>query len=200
MGSLLLSYIDVRHSNFLPPNLTVGEAWDLGPRLVRADSLVPVRDESADSIFQGRVVHVPVEENHIEVQLADQAEVESVNSSEVEAEQAEGEMVIRRTMVVDQFLPGGHPTVKQQQTQGRDQPPLAARTQKRLRTTDQPLIRPEETPLRTPPASTPAVVVTQESTNGFAQPGRLGPMWRLLSPFRLQDGTQSSGSKTSLFW
>ena len=27
----LLSYIDIRHPNFLPPNLTVGEAQDLGP-------------------------------------------------------------------------------------------------------------------------------------------------------------------------
>ena len=30
VDSPLLSYIDVRHSNFLPPKLTVGEARDLG--------------------------------------------------------------------------------------------------------------------------------------------------------------------------
>ena len=58
----LLSYIDVRHQNFLPPNLTVGEAQDLGPRLVWAESLVHVRDTSIDSVFQGRTVHRPIEE------------------------------------------------------------------------------------------------------------------------------------------
>ena len=42
----LLSYIDVRHPNFLPSNLTVGEARDFVPRIVRAESLVPVRDDS----------------------------------------------------------------------------------------------------------------------------------------------------------
>ena len=48
----LLSYIDIRHPNFLPPNLTVGEAQDFGPWLVRAESLVPVRDNSANSLPQ----------------------------------------------------------------------------------------------------------------------------------------------------
>ena len=58
----LLSYIDLRHPNFLPPNLTMGEARDLGPRLVWAESLVLVRDTSIDSVFQGRVIHRPIEE------------------------------------------------------------------------------------------------------------------------------------------
>ena len=58
----LLSYIDVRHQNFLPPNLTVGEARDLGPRLVWVESLVPMRDASIDSVFQGCAVHKPIEE------------------------------------------------------------------------------------------------------------------------------------------
>ena len=33
----LLSYIDVRHASFLPLQLTVGEARDLGPRYTTAD-------------------------------------------------------------------------------------------------------------------------------------------------------------------
>ena len=60
VDSPLLSYIDVRHSNFLPPNLTVGEARDLDPRLVKAESLVPMRDASTDSVFQGCAVHSPL--------------------------------------------------------------------------------------------------------------------------------------------
>ena len=57
VDSPLLSYIDIRHPNFLPPNLTVGEARDLGPRWVRVESLVLVREASAASVFQGCAVH-----------------------------------------------------------------------------------------------------------------------------------------------
>ena len=81
VDSPLLSYIDVRHPNFLPLNLTVGKAQDLGPWLVKADSLVPVRDASTNSVFQGRAVHKPMKEPHAEVQPAEQAKVEFVNSS-----------------------------------------------------------------------------------------------------------------------
>ena len=35
----LLSYIDVRHASFLPPQLTVGEARDLGPRYTTVHSI-----------------------------------------------------------------------------------------------------------------------------------------------------------------
>ena len=46
VGSPLLSYIDVRYSNFLPPKLTIGEARDLGWRYTCSDKLAPLRDES----------------------------------------------------------------------------------------------------------------------------------------------------------
>lgn len=59
-----------------------------------------MRDALASSVFQGLSVHILVEENRI-VQPADQAEFESINSSEAEAEQVEGEMVIQRIMLVD---------------------------------------------------------------------------------------------------
>ena len=75
ISSPLLSYIDVRHRGFFPPRLTIGEAWDLGPRLIRVGLLVPTRDGSADTIFQGRAVHTPVEEQHIEAPTAEQEEV-----------------------------------------------------------------------------------------------------------------------------
>lgn len=91
----VLSYIDVQHPNFLPPNLAVGEARNLGPRLVRPDLLVPEKDASVDSIFQGCAVHIPVEETRVEVRSADQEEVELKNSSGAEVEQTEDEMVVR---------------------------------------------------------------------------------------------------------
>jgi len=60
MDSPLLLYIDIRHSNFLPPSLIVGEAQDLDPQIVRAESLVPVRDDTVDLASQNRTVHRPV--------------------------------------------------------------------------------------------------------------------------------------------
>lgn len=44
----LLSYIDIRHANFLPPSLTVGEARDLGPKYITIEDLALVRDELVD--------------------------------------------------------------------------------------------------------------------------------------------------------
>ena len=44
----LLSYIDVRHLNFLPLKFTVGEARDLGRRYTCSDELAFIRDELAE--------------------------------------------------------------------------------------------------------------------------------------------------------
>ena len=84
----------------------MGEAQDLGPLLVWAESLIPVRDTSTDSVFQGRAIHKPIEEPQAQVQPTDQVATKSVNSSKVEAEQGEDEMVVRRTMTTYRFLPG----------------------------------------------------------------------------------------------
>ena len=50
IDSPLLSYIDVRHANFLLPRLTVGEARDLGPCYTCSDELAPIRDEFAKRV------------------------------------------------------------------------------------------------------------------------------------------------------
>ena len=52
VNSPLLSYIDVRHMNFLPPRFTVGEARDLGPRYTCLNKLAPIRDESTKHVSQ----------------------------------------------------------------------------------------------------------------------------------------------------
>ena len=54
VDSPFLSYIDVRHANFLPPRLTVGEARDLGPRYTCSDELAPIKDESAECVSRRR--------------------------------------------------------------------------------------------------------------------------------------------------
>ena len=52
-------------SQFAPPHpspsLTVGEAWDLGPYIVKVESLVPLRDTSAKTVSRNRAIHRLVE-------------------------------------------------------------------------------------------------------------------------------------------
>ena len=74
MDSPLLSYIDVWHTNFLPPSSTFGEAWDLGPRYTTGEDRAIVRDESAKRVSQSRKVHVPVEKLEAPTQPAEPEE------------------------------------------------------------------------------------------------------------------------------
>ena len=64
VDSPLLSYIDVWHTNFLPPKLTVGEAHEFGRRYTCSDKLAPLRDESAQRVSRRlqELAYVPVEE------------------------------------------------------------------------------------------------------------------------------------------
>jgi len=59
----LLSYIDVRHANFLPPRFTVGEARDLGLRYTCSDELALIWDKSAKRVSRCRQeqAHMPVQ-------------------------------------------------------------------------------------------------------------------------------------------
>ena len=79
-----------------------------------------MRDASANFVFQGRPAYKLVKEPRAEAQPADQAATESVNSSKVETEQGEGEMVTKRTMTINRFLPGACSVAQQQQNQGRN--------------------------------------------------------------------------------
>ena len=60
-GSPLLSYLNIWLLGFQPPGLTSGEARELGPRLVRHDSLEPIQDGSGNIIFQGQLEHIAVD-------------------------------------------------------------------------------------------------------------------------------------------
>ena len=53
VDSPLLSYIDVRYANFLPPKLTTGEAREFGRRYTCSDELAPLLDESAERVSRG---------------------------------------------------------------------------------------------------------------------------------------------------
>lgn len=95
------------------PGLTVGEAQDLGPWLIKVRLLLPMRDESIDTVFHSRAEHIPAEQPPERVQATEQVEDESVDSSRAEAEDPGEEMVVRRNMTTDWFLPSKRPTMQQ---------------------------------------------------------------------------------------
>lgn len=101
MDSLLLSYIDARHANFLPPSLTVSEARDLGPRYITAEDLTLVRDESAEHVSRSSKVHVPIKEPEAPVQVTESTTAESIHSLAIESDSSEEEMVTRRALTID---------------------------------------------------------------------------------------------------
>ena len=107
VDSPLLSYIDVRHANFLPPQLTVGEAHDLDPRYTASDELVPIRDASVELVSQNRKVHVPVKLEAL-VQVVEPTATESANSLGAEFDPGD-EMVTRRTITIGRFVPDARP-------------------------------------------------------------------------------------------
>ena len=116
VDSPLFSYIDVWHANFLPPRLTIGEARDLGPRYTCSEELAPIQDESIELVSQNRRVHVPVEpETPVEpeapiepealTQVAEEAAAKSTSSLGTKSDQGH-DMVTRRTMKINHFVPG----------------------------------------------------------------------------------------------
>lgn len=105
VDSPLLSYIDVWHPNLFPFCLTVGKARELGPCLIRAESLELIRKTLAKLVSQNCAVHRPVEKPPAQVPggPTEQA-TESVHSSEAETDRGEAEMVSRQTLTIVCFL------------------------------------------------------------------------------------------------
>ena len=112
VDSPLLSYIDVRHANFLPPKFTVGEARDLGRRYTCSDELAPIKDESGElkSRRLREHAHEAIQqeepaEPEAPIQEAEQAAAESSDSSRTHPARSE-EMVTHKTLTVNRFIPG----------------------------------------------------------------------------------------------
>ena len=94
-----------------PSSLIVGETQDLGPRFVKARSLEPIRDTSAEIVSRNHVVHQLVErlEDPAPVQVAELVAVESIHSSGAKSDPGEDEMVTRRMMSIGCFVPSTRP-------------------------------------------------------------------------------------------
>ena len=109
VDSPILSYIDVWHANFLPPRFIVGEARELGQRYTCSNELAPPRDKSAERVSRclHELAHTPVKPE-APIQETEQVAIEFVNS-ETESDRDE-DMVTRKTMTIDHFMPSSRQT------------------------------------------------------------------------------------------
>ena len=115
VDSPLLSYIDVRYANFLPPKLTTGEARDFGRRFTWLDELAPLRDESAERVSRRlrEIAHEAIqqegptqEQSHPENPPAEpQQPVAEAAVLLAETVQPGSRMVLRKVMTIDRFVP-----------------------------------------------------------------------------------------------
>ena len=120
VDSPLLSYIDVPHTNFLPPNFTVGEARDIGQRYTCLDELAPIRDKLAEvaSRYLRERAHEAVQcevlpaKLKAPVQVAKQEAAKSNDSSRTHS--IPKDMVTRKTLTVGRFIPRASQAVQQQ--------------------------------------------------------------------------------------
>ena len=156
VDSPLLSYIDVRYANFLPPRFTVGEARELGRRYTCSDELAPLKDESAERVSQRfrELAHKLVQEQApVQEELAQPEEPVEPEAPVEEAKQfvvditdlsntepfLSKDMVTRRAMTIDCFVPGARQAAQQPPSQSQTQvpppppPPQIGRVQKRHR-------------------------------------------------------------------
>ena len=108
VDSPLLLYIGVRHASFLPPRLTVREAWDLDPRYTCSDELALIKDESAERVSRccRELAHQQVEQgNPPSAEPEAPAQEEEVAVESVHSSGAESEMVTRKVMLISRFEP-----------------------------------------------------------------------------------------------
>ena len=143
VDSPLLSYIDIRPANFLPPSLTTGETQDLGPCYTTAEDLALVKNESVKRVSRSHKAHIPIERPNTPAQVAEAAIAEPANP---EAEANLEDMVMRRTLSIDHFLPNTRLASQPQQPLTWDRtPPLPfGHAKKKQRVGDPPLRVPSD--------------------------------------------------------
>ena len=133
VDSPLLSYINVRYANFLSPKLTTEEAREFGKRYTCSDELAPLRDESAERVSR-RLRELAHEAIQQEAPIQEQAQPENpVAEAEHLALEATSlsaidthlgkDMVARRVMTIDRFVPDARQPTQPPPSQGRSQVP-----------------------------------------------------------------------------
>ncbi|XP_030925072.1 uncharacterized protein LOC115952134 [Quercus lobata] len=215
VDSPLLSYIDVRYVNFLPPSLTTGEVREFGRRVTRADELAPLRDESAEkasrrirelaheAVQQGQAQEQPIPENPAAV---NQQQVIEAAALLARAARPKGKMVSRKVLSVERFVPGARQSNQPPTPEGRGQvpqpspPPQAGRARKKQKVTDQPSTCPGEVAAQTPPRPTGGIVIREpptEAGTGGASSSQVAPAWE---PKILLDGKPLPSTACIRMW
>lgn len=171
IGSPLLSYLDVRLCSFLSRGLTLGEAQRLGPQQITEGSLLPVKDGSIDQAFHDQAEHIPIKELFVTNQAKGETLMELVDSSSevTETEELVVEMVVRRKMTTDLFLPG-----RRSATQQEAPPPPAPYGRKRPRETTESSKRPSDMPSGPPPTLTTVPLVIREPSSDLRPTEMIG--------------------------
>ena len=197
VDSPLLSYIDVRYVNFLPPKLTTGEAREFGRRFTCADELAPLRDESAEQASRRlrELAHEPIQqekqaqEQPIPETPAAVPQQQAIEAAALLAEaiRSSGEMVSRKVMSIERFVPGARQPNQPPPSQGRGQlpqppsPSQAGRAKKKQKVTDQPSTVPGDAAVQTPPRPAGSIVIREPQTEagtGGASSSQVAPAWK----------------------
>ena len=107
VDSPLLSYIDVQHTNFLPPNFTVGETRDLGPRYTCSDEFAPIRYASVEtaSRYLRERAHEAVQREVVPAEPENPVQVAAESSDSSRKHSVHEDMVTRRTLTISRFIP-----------------------------------------------------------------------------------------------
>ena len=129
VDSPLLSYIDIWYANFLSPKLTTGEAKEFGRRYTCSDELAPLRDESAERVSRRlrQLAHDaiqqedPVQEQAPLENPVAESEQPAIKATALSAKDTQpvGNMVSRKVMTIDHFVPGARQPNQPPPSQGR---------------------------------------------------------------------------------
>ena len=162
----------------------MGEARELSRRYTCSDELVPLQDESTERMSQRlrELAHAPVEEEapvqeepaqpkepakpEAPAQETDQLAVDITNLSDTKSVHS-GDMVTRKTMTIDRFVPGARQAVQQQPSQGQGQtpppppPPQTERTRKRQHVAEHTSTGPGDVVAWTPPRPSSSIVIQE---------------------------------------
>ena len=140
--------------------LTTGEAREFGKRYTCSDELAPLRDESAERVSRRlrELAHEAIQQKApIQEQAQPENPVVEAEHPALEATSLSGtdthlgkDMVARRAMTIDRFVPGARQPTQPPPSQGRSQVPppppssQAGRARKKQKVVDQPSTGPGE--------------------------------------------------------
>ena len=205
VDSPLLSYIDVRYVNFLPPK-----------RYTCSDELAPLRDKSAERVSRclRELAHEAIQQ---EAPIQEQAQpknpvvepehpaLETTILSAADTHPNEN-MMAKKVMTIDCFVPGAQQPTQPPPSQGRSQVPppppssQAGRARKKQRVADQSSTGPGDAAVQTPPRPTGGIVIHELQTQvgpGVASSSQAAPAWK---PKFLLDGKPLPSTACVRMW